>query len=205
MDAERRVLDNAALAVVGDSIAFVGTTAEALAQFESARRIDGSRFVITPGLINGHIHVTGDPLTRAWLPDKTTTDFESDLTTNVLPRFHGHSPDDECVSAELAALKMLRSGTTTFIEAGTVNHLDRVAEGASRTGIRGRVGIWVEGTADVEGAIARLEREVQQFPAGGANASRRGQSWLGTAPTRIPSGRRRKLSPMPAASGLPLT
>ncbi len=165
MDTERRVLDDAALAVVGDSIAFVGTTAEALRQFECAQPIDGSRFVITPGLINGHIHVTGDPLTRAWLPDKTSADFESDLTENVLPRFHGHSPDDECISAELAALKMLRSGTTTFIEAGTVNYLDRVVEGASRTGIRGRVGIWVEGSADVEDAIDRLEKEVKQFPA----------------------------------------
>lgn len=68
---------------------------------------------------------------------------------------------------------MLRGGTTCFIEAGTVTHLDAVMEGLAQTGIRGRVGEWVEGrthdpAADPLGAtrdaIAVLQSEVERYP-----------------------------------------
>ena len=173
MDAERRIFQDGAIAVSGDRIAAIGATAEILAKYECADAIDGSRFVITPGLINGHIHVTGDPLTRAWLGDELASDFAEELVKWVLPRFNTHSPEDEYVSAKLAAVKMLRTGTTTFLEAGTANYLDRVVEGAFRTGIRGRVGTWVEGFSEDEKsaakhiaeAVDKLEREVAEFPA----------------------------------------
>ena len=120
MDSERRVFMDGALAISGQEIIAVGPSADIGERFESDDRIDGSRFVVTPGLINGHVHITGDPLTRAWLPDNIDADFAEELTRWVLPRFYEHSPDDEEISAELSALKMLRTGTTCFLEAGTV-------------------------------------------------------------------------------------
>ena len=174
MDSDRRVFMDGALAVSGQQITAIGTSADIDERFEATEDINGSRFVITPGLINAHVHITGDPLTRAWLPDNIDADFEEELTRWVLPRFYAHSPDDESVSAELAALKMLRTGTTCFLEAGTVQYLDRVVEGAGRTGIRGRVGSWVEGrdfgkgadqAKSVHEAIRKLEDEVIRFPA----------------------------------------
>lgn len=173
MDANRRVFDDGALAIAGQHIAAIGTSQEISARFESAQTIDGSRFVITPGLINAHVHVTGDPLTRAWLPDSIEDNFDDELIQWVLPRFHAHGPDDEAISAELMALKMLRTGTTCFLEAGTVRYLDRVIEGASRTGIRGRAGYWIEGrdlnssrnqTKLIADAVKMLESEVAEFP-----------------------------------------
>ena len=169
MDADCRVLSNAAIAILGDRIVGLGPTDEVVAEFSGAM-VDGRHFVITPGLINGHIHVTGDPLARAWLPDRQGDDFEDELARWVLPRFRAHSPEDECVSAELAALKMLAGGTTTFVEAGTVNFLDHVVQGAAATGIRGRVGAWVEGRdkndpkAAIDGAINNLEKAITEFP-----------------------------------------
>ena len=68
---------------------------------------------------------------------------------------------------------MLRTGTTCFIEAGTVQYLDAVVTGLQRTGIRGRVGAWVEGRdrggeldgrQAIDDAIARLEQEVVDYP-----------------------------------------
>jgi cytosine/adenosine deaminase-related metal-dependent hydrolase len=173
MDDQRRVIRNGAIAVTGQTIIAVGQS-EALSQtFDAKQQVDGRHFVITPGLVNGHIHVTGDPLTRAWLPDNIDADFEEELTEWVLPRFFAHQPEDECVSAELSSLKMLRSGTTCFIEAGTVQHLESVVRGASRTGIRGRVGSWIEGrdsdsktqSGKIDAAIRALEDEARQFPA----------------------------------------
>ena len=38
---------------------------------------------------------------------------------------------------------MLKSGTTTFLEAGTIRFLDEVVDGLVEVGIRGRVGRWV--------------------------------------------------------------
>ena len=183
MDSDRRIFMDGALAISGQDITAVGTSADIDDRYQSTNNIDGSRFVITPGLINAHVHITGDPLTRAWLPDNIDADFEEELTRWVLPRFYAHSPDDEAISAELAALKMLRTGTTCFLEAGTVQYLDRVVEGAGRTGIRGRVGAWVEGRdfsenpdhkKSVSEAIKLLEDEVIQFP---ANSGEKISAW----------------------------
>ncbi len=174
MDAQRSVFDDGAIAISGKTIVAIGASSEICSDYECASPIDGSRFVITPGMINGHIHVTGDPLTRAWLPDNIDADFVEELTRWVLPRFYAHEAQDEEISAELSALKMLRTGTTCFLEAGTVRYLDHVVEGARRTGIRGRVGCWVEGqggnkdansTQLIDDAIAMLEREVIEHPA----------------------------------------
>ena len=174
MDAERRIFTDGAIAISGSTIAAVGPRDEVDGEYEAAHNIDGRAFVVTPGMINGHVHITGDPLTRAWVRDDIDCEFEEQLERWVIPRFHAHSAEDEAVSAELSALQMLKSGTTTFIEAGTVQHLDAVVAGIDRTGIRGRVGAWVEGRA-VDGAdqskcneeaIRTLEDEVSRYPAG---------------------------------------
>lgn len=166
MDSERNVFNDGALAVSGANILAVGHSEDIHERFNSNLHIDGRHFVITPGMVNGHIHVTGDPLTRAWLPDNIDADFEDELTRWVLPRFNAHGPDDEAVSMELTALKMLRTGTTCFLEAGTVRCLDRVVEAATGSGIRGRIGCWVEGYDCIDDAIRKLEGEVAEFPAG---------------------------------------
>ena len=172
MDDENRVIENGAMLIRGDSIVALGTCEElsALQNDPAIDRatIDARSFVICPGLINGHIHATGDPLTTGWMTDRTTGDFGEELTRWVLPRFNGHSAEDEAVSMKLAALRMLRTGTTAFIEAGTVNHLDAVVAGATATGIRGRVGIWTEGSDDSNLAIRGLEQAIADFPNDGA-------------------------------------
>lgn len=174
MDAERRVLQNGSIAIRGAEIAAVGTAAEIDARYDAATRVDGSRFVITPGYIDGHIHVTGDPLTRDFMPDNISEKFTDKLTKWVLPRYYAHTPEDERLSAQLAGIEMLHSGTTCFAEAGTIRYLDEAVDGMTSTGIRGRVGIWVEGRAFGDPAeqprrsaeaVALLEDEVRRHPA----------------------------------------
>ncbi len=174
MDGERRIYRDGALAIKGNRIAAIGPRSEVEKKYRSENAIDGSRFVITPGFINGHIHITGDPLTRGYVPDDIDCGFEERLTKWVIPRYLAHSPDDERLSAQFAALEMLRSGTTCFLEAGTIRYLNEVVDGLNSTGIRGRVGIWVEGrgfdpsqneTQLTQEAIRKLEDEVVRFPA----------------------------------------
>ncbi len=174
-DEGRRIIRDGALAVRGDRIAALGKRSELEDEVDAASVIDGGRFVITPGFIDAHIHITGDPLTRGYVPDDISDAFGDTLRRWVIPRYLAHTPADERLSARLAAVEMLRAGTTCFLEAGTIRYLDEVAEGLVEAGIRGRIGAWVEGRAfspeDDEAAltgkaIRLLEQEVARFPAG---------------------------------------
>ena len=91
----------------------------------------------------------------------------------VIPIFRTQTPRDEALAAQCAALAMIRYGTTCFMEAGTVTHLDATMEALAETGIRGRVGEWVEGrygpNAEAE-AISTLRSEVERYPDKGGEA-----------------------------------
>jgi cytosine/adenosine deaminase-related metal-dependent hydrolase len=54
-----------------------------------------------------------------------------------------HTAEEERLSAQLASVEMLKSGTTTFLEAGTIRFLDDVFEALEEVGIRGRLGRWI--------------------------------------------------------------
>ena len=173
-DEERRIIRDGALAIRGDRIAALGKRSELEDKVDATSMIDGRRFVITPGFIDAHIHITGDPLTRGYVPDDISDAFGDTLRRWVIPRYLAHTPGDERLSARLAAVEMLRAGTTCFLEAGTIRYLDQVFEGLVEAGIRGRIGAWVEGrafspeddeTALTGKAIRLLEQEVARFPA----------------------------------------
>jgi cytosine/adenosine deaminase-related metal-dependent hydrolase len=140
MDAERRVFRDGAVAIDGDRIAAVGHTGEVLAAFTARDLVDGRRFVLTPGMVNTHIHITGEPLTRGYVPDDTP--FFENVFVWLTPLYSFYNAREERLSGQLAALEMLRSGTTSFLEAGTIRFLDDVVDGLVETGIRGRVGRW---------------------------------------------------------------
>lgn len=173
MNAARQVIEDGALAVAGDRIVAVGKR-EALARTVQAKAVvDGRRFVATPGFVDAHIHITGDPLTRGFARGGPDVNWGDKLQKWVIPIFKAQTPEDEKLSAQCAALAMIRYGTTTFVEAGTVCHLDAVMEGLDESGVRGRVGEWVEGRAfnpaDDQAkvsaaAIAILESEVERYP-----------------------------------------
>jgi len=66
VDPERRILDKAALAVSGSTIAGLGDAESLLREFGGARRtIDCRGKVIFPGLINTHNHLF-QTLLRGW-------------------------------------------------------------------------------------------------------------------------------------------
>jgi len=177
MDAERRIITHAALAVTGSTITAIGKSADLVATYQARTTIDGRRFVITPGLINTHVHTTGEPLTRGLTLDGL--DFQTLIYNWLVPAHMAHTEADERLATQCAALEMLRSGTTTFLEAGTIRFLDTVADGLTEIGIRARIGQWAwdfdpatqtHPAAATDEAIALLESEVARYPA--ANGER---------------------------------
>jgi cytosine/adenosine deaminase-related metal-dependent hydrolase len=170
MDAERRVITDGAIAIAGDRIAAVGKRAEVEPVFDARAIIDGRRFVISPGFINGHVHTT-EVLIKGYMPENLG--FEEAIWRWVVPLYEDHSAGEQRISAQLAAVSMLRSGTTCFLEAGTVIALDAVFDALVETGIRGRVGQWVldrafspdqDQTAMTDRALRILEQELVRYP-----------------------------------------
>ena len=141
MDGGRRVLRDGAVAVSGTDIVDVGPASDVSPRYDPRDRIDGRRFVVTPGMVNTHIHITGEPLTRGYVPDDTP--FEENVFAWLCPLYATYTEDDERLSAQLAAAEMLKSGTTSFLEAGTVRFVDAVVDGLVEIGIRGRIGRWI--------------------------------------------------------------
>src|SRR5579883_1693022 len=140
MDAQRRIIKDGAIAVHDGIIVAIGKSADLKPKYQAHETIDGRRFVITPGLVNTHVHVT-----------------------------------DERLASQCAALEMLRTGTTCFLEAGTIRFLDSVVDGLTEIGIRGRVGQWAwdfnpqdqsHPKAATDAAIRLLDDEIARYPAG---------------------------------------
>lgn len=141
MNETRDVIRHGAVAIRGNAIVDVGKRTDLEARYTAANTVGSDRFVVTPGMVNTHIHVTGEPLTRGYVPDDTP--FEENVFMWLCPLYSVYTAEEERLSAQLAAVEMLKSGTTTFLEAGTIRFLDEVIDGLVEVGIRGRVGNWV--------------------------------------------------------------
>jgi cytosine/adenosine deaminase-related metal-dependent hydrolase len=171
MNATRDLIRDGAVLIEDDRIVATGKAADLRAAHPDAERVGGDRFVVTPGLVNTHIHITGEPLTRGYVPDDTP--FEENVFEWLCPLYSVYTGAEERLSAQLAAVEMLKSGTTAFLEAGTIRFLDEVVDGLVEVGIRGRVGRWVWDLPpepavyrqDTDVAVGHLERQLRELRA----------------------------------------
>ncbi len=169
MNESRDIIHRGSLAIRDDKIIEVGKTSELETKYIPKRRIGGDRFVVTPGMINTHIHITGEPITRGYVPDDTP--FMENVFVWLCTLYSVQRPEEEIASAKLASVEMLRSGTTCFLEAGTILHFDEVFAELSTVGIRGRVGSWVWDIPpepsvyrqSTDQAITKLQRQLEKY------------------------------------------
>ncbi len=171
MNDTREVLLGGSIVVTDGLIAAVGSTTELRAAHPDATVIDATDCVVTPGMVNAHQHLTGDPLVRSCIPDLLAPG--ASIFEWAVPIHAQHTPDDDELSATLCAIECAQNGVTTVIEAGTVAHPHRVAKAMHAVGIRGTVGTWgwdIEEGPFVGSATEVLDRQravVEAFPAGG--------------------------------------
>jgi 5-methylthioadenosine/S-adenosylhomocysteine deaminase len=171
MNPQRDVLVGGAVAVAGNRIATVGATSELRKKFPQATVLDATECVVTPGLINAHQHLTGDPLARSSIPDLLAPGRS--IFEWSVPLHGAHSPDDDELSATISAAESARYGVTTLIEAGTVANPERVAKAMTTVGIRGTVGAWgwdiEEGpfAAPAAEVLDRQREVLRAYPPGG--------------------------------------
>lgn len=135
MDATRRIIDDGAIAVTGDSIVAVGPRSEIEAAYAARQTIDAKGKLVVPGWINGHTHV---PMTlfRGLHDDVTLDDW---LRKYIFPA-EAKNVNEEFVrlGTRLAAAEQIRAGVTTF--ADMYYFEDAVAEETKAAGIRGVLG-----------------------------------------------------------------
>jgi 5-methylthioadenosine/S-adenosylhomocysteine deaminase len=113
MDASRRVLEDGAIAVRGDTIVAVGSRAELEAHYLPAQRISARGRLVMPGLINGHAHAAMT-LLRGIADDVTLQDW---LTNYIFPA-EARNVTEAFVSdgTRLGVLEMMRGGITTYVD-----------------------------------------------------------------------------------------
>jgi len=135
MDAQRRVIENGAVAVRGDSIVAVGSTADITAQFDAAKTVDARGAIVMPGLINGHAHAAMS-LFRGMADDLALDDW---LKKYIFPAEARNVTEEFVVwGTRLGMLEMLRGGITTY--ADMYYFEDAVARVTKEAGMRGVLG-----------------------------------------------------------------
>jgi 5-methylthioadenosine/S-adenosylhomocysteine deaminase len=163
VDPQRRVISDGAVAIAGGRILAVGPAAEIDARYRGREALDAGGGIVLPGLINAHTHAAM-VLFRGIADDLKLMEW---LQKYIFPA-EARNVTAEFVKAgtRLAALEMIRSGTTTFVDMYYFE--DQVAEVAKEAGIRTVAGETViqfpaPDNKTVEDALAYTERFMKRW------------------------------------------
>lgn len=160
MNENREVIRDGAVAIEGNRIVDVGKSEEIEDKYSIDKEIDCEDKLVLPGFIDSHVHL-GQALIRACADDMPLVPW---LNGRVLPlQGIGFEEGDGKLSAKLCALEMIKSGTTTFVEALLHGkYIDEMTEGIEASGIRGSISksiMNVPGYADQPEVIPECMRE----------------------------------------------
>lgn len=97
--------------------------------------LDGSGKLLMPGLCDSHMH-TGQQLLKGKILDELPMIW----TRIMLPFESTLTPEKMQLSAQLAALEMIKSGTTAFVDAGSY-YVEAAAEVYLKSGLRGLLSV----------------------------------------------------------------
>ncbi len=137
MNARREVIHNGAIIVNGNSIEAIldEPSVRSLKAFDG-EIIRASNLVAIPGFIQTHIHLC-QTLFRGLADDLELLDW---LKLRIMPYEFAHSAHSMYASAMIGIAELIRSGTTTIMDMGSMNHEEEVIRAVSETGMRAFVG-----------------------------------------------------------------
>lgn len=150
LDADRRIIQDGAVLIAGDKILAVGPSRQVKYDYEYDESLSAANKVVLPGFIDTHVHLS-EHIFRSLVPD----DAEDWMSHWLLPLYASLTPEEEYYAALLAFIEMIRSGTTTFCEAGTLMYPESAIEAMEAVGIRGILGSW---TWDLPESPSRLSQ-----------------------------------------------
>ena len=156
LDAGRRILADGSVLVDGRDIVQVGPAAAVRPSRPPDRVIDGRRRLVAPGFVDTHVHLT-EHLSRGLMLDDIPV--ERYLPDWLLPLYSTVTPEEEQAAALLACVEMIRTGTTTFCEAGTLFDVAAVADAVEQVGMRAILGRWTWDTPGHQGRMRQTTAE----------------------------------------------
>jgi 5-methylthioadenosine/S-adenosylhomocysteine deaminase len=156
MDPERRIFMDGSVLIDGERIVQVGRAADVRPPQTPERVIDGRGHLVLPGFIDTHVHLS-EHLSRGLIPDEVPVDrYVPDW---YVPLYATITPEEEAAAAQLGCLEMLRTGTTTFCEAGTLFDVPTVALAVDAVGLRAVLGRWTWDLASGPGRMTQSTGE----------------------------------------------
>src|SRR5690349_23854457 len=159
------------LLIDGERIAALGASGQT-----ADTVIDAQGCAVIPGFVQAHIHLC-QTLFRGMADDLPLLEW---LKKRIWPLEAAHDEATLTASADLGLLEMMRAGTTTILDMGTVNAHDAVMEACAKSGIRAVSGKAMMDTGDgvPKGLRESTERSLRE-------SERLARAWNGGKTGRI--------------------
>ena len=130
LDGERRIIQDGSILVEGPRISRVGKAAE-LADAPADRVIDARHLLVTPGFVNGHMHISYAHAVRGIFLD----DLGSPLPY-VFRLQMAMTEEEEYHTTLLGLVELLKGGTVGFVDPGSTKFPDACLQAYEDAGIR---------------------------------------------------------------------
>jgi 5-methylthioadenosine/S-adenosylhomocysteine deaminase len=163
VDPQYRILDNAAVAVRGNSIVAIGPATQIQRDYTSAHIVARPQAILMPGLVSTHTHAAMS-LLRGIADDLALQDW---LEHHIFPaEAKNVTPDFVLWGTRLACLEMMLGGTTTFTDMYYFE--DTASRAVKEAGMRGVMGetiikFPVADAKTPKDALAYTERFLKEF------------------------------------------
>ena len=132
MDAERRIYWPGAVAIAGSRVLEVGPEAALRRRYDAVETLDAAGGIVHPGFIDAHNHIVHSSCRGVF-----SNIFDVDAAVVKFADWKaGVTAADEEAATAMAAVEMLSSGFTMFIEPGTLFSTDAAATAVERVGMR---------------------------------------------------------------------
>lgn len=163
VDDRRRVIRDGSVVVRNGLISHVGK-ADELLHVGADRVIDAGDMVITPGFVNGHMHISYAHSVRGVFPDDVR-----DRLRHVFAMQSAMTESEEYLTTLLGLAELLGTGTTTLVDPGTTKYPEACLAAYEQAGCRVVIGEQVQDREnglhlpvyDTADALERLEVSIK--------------------------------------------
>src|SRR3989449_8428992 len=128
LDGQRRIICDASILVEDGRISRVGKAAE-LAALRADRVIDARRLLVTPGFVNGHMHISYAHVVRGIFPDELGSPLKQVFALQT-----AMTEDEEYHTTLLALLELVRNGTVCLLDPGSTKFPDACLQASEDAG-----------------------------------------------------------------------
>jgi 5-methylthioadenosine/S-adenosylhomocysteine deaminase len=134
VDRERRIIQDGSILVEDGKVSRVGKAA-ALANAQADRVIDARHLLVTPGFVNGHMHISYAHAVRGIFPDNLASPL-----SHVFKLQMAMTEEEEHATTLLGIVELLKSGTVCFVDPGSTKFPDACLQAYDDAGIRVIIG-----------------------------------------------------------------